>query len=112
MISLVSALGIVVILILSISILQNKKPTILPKVLKNWKFLPLHLRSLEPYDAFVVKYLICCKKLKSSHESQSDIDESFVIHDPVFGELIENFNGKEIYTVSNLYHINKFELSK
>jgi hypothetical protein len=38
---------------------------------------------------------------------------SFVIQDPIFGEVVKNSNGKEIFTVSNLYHVNKFaEISK
>jgi len=105
----------VLILVLSISILQNKRPTILPDVLRNWNFLPKCMRSLEPYDTFVMKYLICCKKLKPNLDLnlESDVDVSFVIQDPIFGEVVKNSNGKEIFTVSNLYHVNKFaEISK
>ena len=50
--------------ILLINVLQNKSPNILPDFLKDWMFLPEHLRSLEPYDKLIIKYLMCCKCCK------------------------------------------------
>jgi len=43
--------------IILINVLQVKCPDILPRVLKNWDFLPLWLRSLKPYDAVMVRTL-------------------------------------------------------
>ena len=43
--------------VILINVLQVKCPRILPKVLKNWDFLPLWLRSLKPYDAVMVRTL-------------------------------------------------------
>ena len=44
--------------ILLINVLQNKSPNILPDFLKDWMFLPEHLRSLEPYDKLIIKRVI------------------------------------------------------
>ena len=41
---------ILVIFIVVVNNLQVKKPDSLPKKLQSWDFLPLGLRSLEPYD--------------------------------------------------------------
>ncbi len=59
----------VILLLLSIGILnllQNKLAKILPEILKTWNFLPEPLRSLEPYDRLITKYLMCCNKKKDS----------------------------------------------
>ena len=45
-------------------------PEKLPKLFKNWNFLPKPLRSLEPYDKIIFKYVFCCKccnKLKNNN---------------------------------------------
>ena len=52
--------------VLIIGFMQQKHPKLLPHFLKDWTFLPLPLRSLEPYDKLVVHYLFgfkCCRKL-------------------------------------------------
>ncbi|XP_060069065.1 sodium-dependent phosphate transport protein 2B-like [Ylistrum balloti] len=48
----------IIILICTIKVIQRKKPTCLPKVLRDWKFLPLVFRSLEPIDR-VIQLCIC-----------------------------------------------------
>lgn len=48
----------------AISLLQRKMPIFLPKVLRNWQFLPEPLRSLAPLDRQIVKLLKWCKRLK------------------------------------------------
>ena len=53
--------GILAISIVIIKILQNKAPQVLPVILRDWKFLPLGFRSLEPYDRIVMKFCGCCK---------------------------------------------------
>lgn len=45
--------------------MQNKHPTYLPTILKDWEFLPVWFRSLRPYDEIIVKYLLCFKCCKS-----------------------------------------------
>lgn len=59
--------GAIVLSITVISLLQKYKPNWLPSTLRSWKWLPLFLRSLEPYDRvitkiFVCKCCTCCKK--------------------------------------------------
>ncbi|TKR83120.1 hypothetical protein L596_016762 [Steinernema carpocapsae] len=60
-------LGIVVVflaLIGLINIMQKKSPKCLPKVLRNWKFLPIYLRSLDPYDEIASsmgRFMPCCR---------------------------------------------------
>jgi len=44
-----------------LNILQNRCPDKLPEVLRTWEFLPLPLRSLEPYDFVFSKLMFCCK---------------------------------------------------
>ena len=46
-----------------IKILQRRKPSWLPRVMRDWKWLPLACRSLEPYDRQFAK-CACCKKFR------------------------------------------------
>ncbi|XP_033734879.1 sodium-dependent phosphate transport protein 2B-like [Pecten maximus] len=48
----------IIVIICIIKVIQKKKPGILPKVLRNWKFLPLICRSLEPIDR-LTKVCVC-----------------------------------------------------
>ena len=53
--------------VLFINLLQKKSPHLLPVKLQTWTFLPIHMRSLKPYDTLISKYLCfmpCCKQLK------------------------------------------------
>lgn len=54
------------VVVLIINIIQNKKPSMLPIVLRTWKWLPKGMRSLKPYDKIFVKimekYKSCCGK--------------------------------------------------
>lgn len=55
--------GSIAIFVTVVKLLQNKKPSVLPPVLKNWKFLPLFLRSLSPYDKVFTacfRHCSCC----------------------------------------------------
>uniref|UniRef100_A0A6A7FVX6 Sodium-dependent phosphate transporter n=3 Tax=Hirondellea gigas TaxID=1518452 RepID=A0A6A7FVX6_9CRUS len=51
-------------LIVLLNVLQNKIPDRLPAKLQNWNFLPLPLRSLEPYDKILTSSPCCssCRK--------------------------------------------------
>ena len=46
-----------------INLLQAKKPKLLPQFLRDWSFLPLPLRSLQPYDKIFTS-APCCKKCR------------------------------------------------
>ena len=67
-------LAILLALILLINMLQNKKPHWLPKVLKDWHFLPLWMRSLEPLDRLFSK-VTCCSKCMAPKPITGDIVE-------------------------------------
>lgn len=54
----------IIIFSVSINILQNNKPKILPVILQSWEFLPLPFHSMVPWDRAVMKALIifpCCR---------------------------------------------------
>ena len=57
--ALVCSIGLFV---LVVSVLQKKRPGCLPDLLLTWKFLPLPLRSLAPYDKFIRKYFCFMKR--------------------------------------------------
>ena len=69
-------------LVLIINLIQNKKPTILPALLRNWKWLPRCLRSLKPYDTMFVKIIdvfnSCCDKKPCEVAVASDEPETYV----------------------------------
>ncbi|ODM97835.1 Sodium-dependent phosphate transport protein 2A [Orchesella cincta] len=46
-------IGISILLVILLNLLQNCKPHALPDQLRTWNFLPIWLRSLEPYDRIV-----------------------------------------------------------
>lgn len=49
----------------------------LPKILQNWNFLPLPLRSLKPYDELITKFCCACliKKSKVTPVENYDLEE-------------------------------------
>lgn len=59
-ISVGSAIFLLITMIILLNLLQKKRPKVLPKRLKTWEFLPLCLRSLEPYDRIVMSVFRCC----------------------------------------------------
>lgn len=52
--------GALVVFVSIVSVLQRKKPSFLPDILQDWKFLPVWMRSLEPVDR-IISRLSCCK---------------------------------------------------
>ena len=66
--------------VIILNVLQSKKKTrrILPNVLKTWNFLPIWLRSLKPYDTFLLKTICRCKRfnqIQPSDEKNNEILE-------------------------------------
>lgn len=61
-------------IVVVINILQKKRPSFLPKVLRNWDFLPCKwMHSLEPYDRVITKVIgalksMCCSCCKKPEE--------------------------------------------
>ena len=75
---------ILLVSILIINYIQNKKPKYLikclPKFLQTWEFLPLPLRSLEPYDKIIKKACFCCcKKLLHNNDTNKVHPEEFML---------------------------------
>lgn len=61
----------------AIKILQNRKPKLLPAVMRDWKWLPVWCRSLEPYDRQFAK-CSCCNRFRpaSSEEGSASTEKS------------------------------------
>jgi len=56
-----------ILFIIIVNVLQSKKPNVLPRGLRTWKWLPVFLRSLEPYDRLLT--VVCfsmCKKTQAA----------------------------------------------
>jgi len=78
---LLAVLGPVVLLIVAIviiNVLQSKRPTWLPAVMRSWHWLPLPLRSLEPYDRIITICCRCkrCRRCFRTDDSTSDLEMS------------------------------------
>ncbi|CAL1537783.1 unnamed protein product [Lymnaea stagnalis] len=67
-------IAVVIIFICIVKLIQAKRPQMLPNKLKNWKFLPEPLRSLEPYDKVMQKVFFC--KRFQSETNDGKIPES------------------------------------
>lgn len=65
---------VLLLFIIIVNVLQTKMPRILPRILKNWNFLPLFLRSLEPYDRILRKTICRCKKFNQIKPNESQTD--------------------------------------
>ena len=66
--------AVAVLLVLTLSMIQKHKPSILPEKLRTWDFLPEPLRSLEPLDRIIGKlnFLKLCRK--KSEMSKPEVD--------------------------------------
>ena len=73
------AAATLVLILLSISIintLQIKKPKVLPARLRSWKWLPLAMRSLKPYDELICSKCKCCSTRQTSEEKRQPSSEA------------------------------------
>lgn len=68
------------IIIIVINVLQNRKPGCLPAALRTWDFLPLWAHSLAPWDKVVsviaAKCCCCCKCCQAAKEEEQDVQVS------------------------------------
>lgn len=58
--------GLIIIFVFIMKVMQKKCPMYLPAKLRNWKWLPECLRSLAPFDRFLIKLTgncFCCRKV-------------------------------------------------
>ena len=69
--------GLFAAFIVIVKILQAKKPKCLPRILRDWKFLPTYFRSLEPYDRVIMKLFGWCRcwKKKNDEEKGNALEE-------------------------------------
>lgn len=67
----------VVAFIIVINLLQEKASERLPAVLRTWDWVPVGMRSLEPYDRAVTKICASIKKLRSSKGSENEVTVHF-----------------------------------
>lgn len=51
---------LIILAVIVINVMQNHCPDCLPRKLQNWDFLPLWLRSLQPYDTIFRQCCSCC----------------------------------------------------
>ena len=78
MMSVVIIVLVTVVFVIIVNVLQSRKPSALPKKLRTWDFLPLWLRSLQPYDKFMTKVLLCkcCRKLDDNNDDEESVSSS------------------------------------
>ncbi|XP_043828151.1 sodium-dependent phosphate transport protein 2B-like, partial [Dromiciops gliroides] len=95
LVSVGATLIFLLLVVLMIRVLQARHPQVLPNVLQNWDFLPLWLRSLQPWDE-LVSFLMdnccrvcccsCCKRCKLAEDRKKDeemvLEETGVITSP------------------------------
>ncbi|XP_052769741.1 sodium-dependent phosphate transport protein 2B-like isoform X2 [Mya arenaria] len=74
-------IGVILLLVFIIKVIQRRCPTCLPVKLRNWKWLPVYCRSLEPMDrglvcvtgnCFCCRRLGCCAALVEAGDTESD----------------------------------------
>jgi len=49
---------VLILAVILVNVLQSKRPQWVPEVLRSWAWLPLPLRSLQPYDRIIT---VCCR---------------------------------------------------
>uniref|UniRef100_A0A4W3ICD7 Sodium-dependent phosphate transport protein 2B n=1 Tax=Callorhinchus milii TaxID=7868 RepID=A0A4W3ICD7_CALMI len=87
---------LLIIIVIIVNIMQSKCPRFLPKFLRTWKFLPIWLRSLEPWDRVMQRFTdifcCCCKKKCSNKMNKKEKGiKSFEVHEnPVFLDAKQN----------------------
>ena len=67
---------LLVVTIAFVNLMQNKKPSYLPPILRDWTFLPLWMRSLKPLDD-IFSQLRCCQKCRGEVEEVGIPGEAF-----------------------------------
>ncbi len=59
----------------AVTLLQHARPRWLPEALRDWTFLPLWMRSLEPLDRLVMRMDCCCQCTHADHDQcKADAD--------------------------------------
>ncbi len=101
--SLIAALAIIIIIV---NVLQNKRQSWLPRKLQNWEFLPLPLRSLQPYDYILKTYILRCKRCRKNRiepvEDKQVEEKIEPIEDKQFEDNTETKTEKPVMVVTIL----------
>jgi sodium-dependent phosphate cotransporter len=65
--------GMLLVFVAVVNTTRKYQPELLPSKLKSWNFLPLWLRSLQPYDEVIMRVInVCpCRRLNALRASQS-----------------------------------------
>ena len=66
-----------IIFIFTLNMLQKKAPGCLPKMLRTWEWVPLCMRSLEPYDKLIMKISSSLKLLCSRRNDDEEVTVHF-----------------------------------
>lgn len=101
-IALVSIIGIISVLVLLIKMLQKRAPNTLPTVLLDWKWLPLPLRSLKPYDDLFSK-LPCCAKCRAESDEDDKNEKGNFVNSPSSNEAELNKRNSRISNNSSKF---------
>ena len=97
---------LLIIFIVVVNILQDKYPSILPKLLRTWEFLPLPMRSLKPYDNFFNKYICFCACLQKAEEFDEEPEN-------IESVQVESNENKDIFVqVKNRHEIVEIEMEE
>ncbi|CAK8684326.1 unnamed protein product [Clavelina lepadiformis] len=72
--SVIIVVVVTVAFIIVINVLRTRRPQWLPEVLRTWLWLPVWLRSLEPYDKVMSRYLLCCCRNVADTNNLSDTE--------------------------------------
>ena len=83
--------------VILINYLQIKHIESLPMYLRSWDYLPLYLRSLQPYDDFIVKYLYFSKLCKKISETSNQNNNSLIKSN----DVSENKNDSKVVVFNN-----------
>jgi len=62
-----------VVFIITLNMLQKKAPNHLPELMRTWEWVPVYLRSLEPYDKLIVKFCTFIKTLRTGGGSDNGV---------------------------------------
>lgn len=64
---------VIFLFVVTVNMIRDKKPSLLPAKLQSWKWLPEPMRSLAPYDRIFTNWA-CCKKLKNKGADAEEQD--------------------------------------
>jgi sodium-dependent phosphate cotransporter len=107
---------LLLIFVIIVNILQTKRPKCLPRVLKNWDFLPKPCRSLEPYDRVLTiccKNGKCCRCLNAGSSKVAHLEEVSSNGDISFSNSGRSSTDATVVSdLSSLPHVNNHDTSE